>query len=259
MTIEIEATLAVCCQDPDGVLDAVYALTALGPYRLEPSGASVLEDTYYDTPEGLLARTACALRTRRERGNTLVCVKKKERTTMGLLAEREETETPWCDRRFDAVARLLSEICPSRPLEEGLFDPTDPEATLARLGYFPVQSRQTVRRVLVARHGDAPPGEMTAKVCLDRVTYRIMGRNLVHREIEVEAGGGTDAAHAVAIAGLLRKRLGGVLFPWPHNKLLTGFAFSELASCGLLRPETFERGLSRGDYELISRRLSASP
>jgi len=72
-------------------------------------------------------------------------------------------------------------------------------------------------------------------VAIDAVTYRLPGAEVLHHEVEIEAGdrSGIDTVETL-VRGLI-SRFGRALRPWSHGKLVTGRAVEELMKLGVLR------------------------
>ncbi len=63
--LEREATLLICSDRPETVYQEIASLTAIGAYKLIPGEPQLLEDHYFDTPDGKLSARKWGLRLRR--------------------------------------------------------------------------------------------------------------------------------------------------------------------------------------------------
>jgi hypothetical protein len=247
MPREIEAKMVVVGADPEAILERVSGLESLGPYLMSPGGSGTLEDTYYDTPARSLSAKACALRTRRSGQETFLCIKMDEHASGDGMTDREEIELAWSVQGLRRIEGFMSDLGNMCGRWEGLFERCTEREILAALGLYPIQHRRTSRRVLAARLKGS--GAACAVLCLDRVAYETDRGVVLHREIEVEASPGGDAAHVREIAGSLVQCMGDALMPWPYNKLLTGAALEVLAERRMLDTGRTTLGLTRRDYE----------
>ena len=255
MPLEIEATLVVLWQDPESVFGMIAGLSSIGTYRLEGAGTVTVEDTYYDTPSMSLMRSGAAVRIRRMGDLVLFCAKQDERTDASGAATRHEWESAWSRRCIPLITAAAAENAAEVSVD---FCEDAPGRTLEQAGLRPIQTRVTVRRKIRAREGSSPEDRVVALVCLDTVSYEMPGGTFIHREIEVEASEAPDAGHVHVITRLLQEYLGDAVKPWPHNKLITGFALQFLESPrGSRRPGTPTRDLGPDDYKAIGTIISA--
>ena len=228
MAEEVELTLRITSEQPGEVLREIAAVRSMDRYRLIPGSTIEIHDAYFDTPEFGLGKGGYALRVRRQDGPFMLALKGRERKYGHGGVSRLEIEGPWSEEILEEAARELG---------HGLvkvqgFDRTDPFATLARMGFEMIQSRQTVRTLMdvLCEHAERPFGEMA----LDRVCYQAAGRGYLHHEIEIEAKGENSKGTVEGFAACLIRTFPGLLTPWEHNKLITGFALEELFRRGEL-------------------------
>lgn len=251
--IEVEATLAVCSEEPAALMEELAGLDRLGPFRLRWLGAARLRDVYFELPDDGLRERGVALRLRREEDAWTLTLKADARATAGGAVERTEVEGAWTEEGVAPVAaELAGRGLDAAGLRAAAGRP-DPVEAMQRAGFRVVQDRRTLRR-RAAVTGAAGPDEEVAELAADTVRYRARGgRTVVHREVEVEAAPGAPAALADRVAAGLRQRFGDDLRPWAHSKLATGRALAELdpptGPDGALRP---------GAYDELERRIGGS-
>jgi len=216
-TRETEATLLVVPEHRRSTLAHVAGLTSVAGYRLGRSTAVRIEDTYFDTPDGVLRRARLALRLRKVDGRTLVALKGQPVKVRGGAVRRLEMERPWSTRSAKEVLAAASRYGVSRPGRRFLAG--RPQQTMTGLGFAVIQRRGTLRlvREMVARSG-----EVVAELDIDAVTYRLGSVRARLHELEIEAhsrsGEGAVAAAGTALLRMLPRRLER----WPHSKLATG-------------------------------------
>lgn len=283
---EVEATLLIRPGGPapPGVTEAeIAALGRLGGARLEEGGTSVLRDVYLDTPDRHLRERRLALRLRSSGGEATLALKGEDRPLAGGGLERLEIEAPWSREALAEVRAALAwrEVelpepgaagatpadgaGPRPPVSRsgGAHDPrhpgrggAGPEQVLAAMGLRAVQRRDTTRRVrrIVPAGETEPAGELV----VDRVGFRTPdGRELVHREVEVEGTGPGAHLLVAEVSSALLDRFPGRLRRWDHGKLATGEAVAALAGRGELEgPAPPGRGPTAEDYERIERLLA---
>lgn len=224
--LEVEATLAVVGPDAAVVVDRIRHLTHLIGCALEPRPPQRLRDVYVDRGDGELRGAGAALRVRfPDAGRPVLGLKAEMRRLEGGGVERRERERTWGPdawRMLEAELERFGLSPPAIDLDAG----DEPLEALGRSGFDVVQDRETLRRpARLVRDG-----ERVAEIALDEVRYRFAGRELVHREVEVEAvGEGPPARDAVARAAReLADRFAPALRRWDHSKLATGRALERL-------------------------------
>lgn len=261
---EVEAALAVCAEEPMGVVRRILGLREAG-LPLEPRSERRFRDVYLDTAERALRERGLALRIRREGDAEQVTLKGEGRALPGGGVERLEVEASATGRGleelWEAAAREGVELPgeprgrPSGPpgseagAATGFAAPSAAGEVLRGMGFRVVQERRTLRRRRAVLRPDAA-GE-AGELAVDRVEFRLPGGTVLHREVEVE-GLGPDAGRVVErVAGALRDRFPGALRPWDHSKLATGEALEALAD------ETGLEALARADGSLRLRAYDA--
>ncbi len=250
MAIEIESTLVVSSHDPQGVLGRIASLKAFGAYRLEPGAPLHLYDRYFDTAEGDLHRQSVALRLRNTGEGFSVCLKGRERFDRQGAVHRLEIEEPWTRQGLEVLAAGLAR-CGLAGTYTGAFA-SDPRQVLEGLRLQVIQERGTLRQVRQVYRQDSS-GAALAEMALDTVSYRPLGRELRHHEVEIEGRAGGDCSALHELTGLLLKAFAGELRAWPHNKLVTGLALEELLGGGLLPGLSAQTGCIAPEwYDLIA-------
>lgn len=257
---EVEATLLVAPEGGEELAAEVAGVEDVAGYRVRRRAPSVLEDLYFDTPGDELGRRGFALRLRRTEGAALVAVKGDELRLPDGAVRRLELERRWSGEALAEIGEVLSGRGIEPPAagwpgageaaEAGGVGPgapgageappsgdgdAGPAAALEGLGFVVVQRRRTLRRrgAIEPPDGDGP----VAELAVDRVGYRLRsgrGPTVVHREVEVEGAGAGSGAVVSDVSRGLRRRFGGALRPWRHDKLATGRALDHLAEAGEL-------------------------
>jgi len=237
---EIEATLLIQSDDPEGVAAEIAQLEKIGSWRVEQQPSLAIHDLYFDTPDARLQLQRLSLRFRKIDGESKLTLKGGgEETDWGAL-RRTEIESPWS---LDALRKVLTEIKGFEDTEITGLPESDPVAALQKLDLQIIQNRKTnrtVRNILDSHHN------VVAELALDRVTYTFEEQQILHYEIEVEAkGGNVDSVHE--ITRHLKSLNETKLRSWPYSKLATGKAIEALMakgtvelSEGLLSPESFK-------------------
>lgn len=244
---EVESTLAIVGREADAVADRIRHLRRVAGCAVEPAPPRRLRDVYFDR-HGELRRAGLALRVRfPDAADPVLGLKGPARHLEGGGVERRERERRWGEGAWPAVAEELERAGLSLPSPASRPE-EDPLAALRAAGYRVVQDRATLRRpARLVRDGEA-----VAELALDAVRFRVAGRELVHREVEVEAlgEGGAGAELVGAAAAALLERFGSVLRRWDHSKLATGRALEALVGGGEdlpvgdqgeLLPEAYDR------------------
>jgi len=190
MTLEREHKYLVSGEFPNPTqLQTAWAEAGV---TLRPAGTRDQHDTYFDTPERALRAAGAALRVRRFGTETLATYKGPGKVS-GSLHVREEIELPFVS-----------------PWPEPI------RAKLASLGVGeaqPLLSLHTTRTRHVLARADGTP---LAELSFDEVTATHGDREVMFRELELEAHPGTPEAPFEVLAGSLT-RLG--LVPHAGDKL----------------------------------------
>ena len=251
---EVEATLAIVGPDAGDVADRIRHLRRLAGCAVDPDPPRRLRDVYFDR-DGRLRRAGLALRVRfPDAGDPVLGLKGEARRLEGGGIERRERERRWGREAWSAIAEELERAgltAPSPPPDEG----EDPVGALRAAGYGVVQDRVTMRRPARLLLG----GEAVAELALDAVHFPVGGRELVHREVEVEAGpadGRRDGLLAATASELL-DRFRPALRRWDHAKLATGWALEALFGEGDELPVRTTGGLSADVYDRLEAWLAA--
>ncbi len=245
---EIEATLAICSEEPEAVAARVAGLTELAGCRLDPKGTLVIRDRYFDSPEFALARAGWGFRLRECNGELFVALKgPAERTDWGGLV-RSEREGPWNRETLERMYCVWADLGLIAGSHAASTD--DPLRTMANLGLKVIQDRFTrreVRDVLPFAGTDA----RLAELVVDAVTYEFPDLAVRHLEVEIEAKSDGSSELLGAMVKELLTLFGDSLRIWEHNKLATGLALGYLRDKGdltgllgkahTLRPHAYDR------------------
>lgn len=252
---EVELSLVVTADEPEGVFRRLARLRELGAYTLRPRGSERIVDRYFDTSDGALRERGLALRLRAVNGTTLVGLKGPRRSRSTQTEDRFEQERPFSPEAVREIGKRIG--LELRALEPTAMDTDGPDEILAALlGVHLIQRRETVRLLRDVADSGEPTDPVLAELVLDRVRFEVGDREIRHYEIEVEAkrtGRGTRAAKEIA-AGLL-ERYRGDLAEWPYGKLPTGRAIEDLLVRGELRDLGPDGALMPGAYDQIRRCL----
>ncbi len=254
---EIEACLAFVGAERPELFEALAVTRDFAGLRVGPATCSELRDAYFDTPGHDLARADMALRWRRRaRGGDLeqLLTWKGPASQVGASGvTRAELEGPASSELLQALleqARQSGAALAFVPRSDG----EDPERWLTEAGLVCVQERETSRTS--APLFDAA-GNERCELALDLVRYHAGDVSVSHRELELEARGGTGFAEVEALAAQLVAAHPGELRSWPWSKTALGAALEALASSGELGALVDGDELTPRGYELVAARLGA--
>jgi len=266
---EVEVKLVAGGPTAREIVDDVAGAGIEG-FTLSSAGALILHDRYFDTnvfsetERGKLARGGIVFRVRDvqagERHETLLTVKGTSRTIRGRAIERIEVERPWPSNEAGEVFELLASCGVLLPRVAGAWrvDPDVPfGSTLEALGLVVLQDRTTHRRRRLARRADAPPpAKPSVELSIDRVTFHVAHRYIVHHEIELEAlEDGSSGDLDALVEALCAKHPG--LQASLLSKLEIGIGLSLLDEEGLLERYVPGDELPSGAFEMLARRLTS--
>lgn len=211
-------------------------------------------DRYFDLPGGALARGDRALRLRALRGELFLTGKGPARVLDGSVVARVEVELPWSPEALELCLEHLARSGLELALPAGGV-PEDPDAALAALGLHEVQRRATTRRAAQLERDGAAIGELV----LDEVRYLAGDREVLHREVELEARGATGADELVRLVDALGADDPDAWRAWPWSKTALGAALEALEAAGALAgllagDELTLRGYDRVDAWLTAER-----
>ncbi len=229
---EIEATLAICAENPERVVAKLQQLSSIGSYGLRPIPPLAIGDVYLDLAGRELGELGLGLRIRTVGQQTLITLKGPKDFVVGGGASREEFERPWSPETLLLVLdRLETAGLDVRRPGVGLLG-RDPLEVMAGLGFEPTQIRKTKRRPRdVVHEGD--PSTALAELVIDSVAYEIGGRTILHHEIEIEVKPAGDITVMQTVADELLASE-PCLRRWDHGKRATGRAIEELLDRGSL-------------------------
>jgi len=238
---EIEATLLICGNSPQQLVDDVITLTDIGIYHLNPPMKLSITDCYFDTLTDILSLAGFNLRIRTQNEDKLVTLKGNPVQLSEDVSERMEIERPWSPDGLQEVLGILANN--NVVLQEGKsgYD-THPHEVLNKLGLDLIQKRQNNR---TARNiTDTRSKEHVAEMAVDQVTYQFGPDVVCHYELEVEVKDKGNASDVQSIMDGLKKMYPSDLHPWFNGKLSTGLAIESLCKDNRLQ------GLIRKDHSL---------
>ena len=256
ITTEYEATLAVCSEHPFAVVKELAQIEAMGGLQLGPRKTRSIRDVYFDTPEGELSTRHAVLRIRRIDREWRIALKGPSSATGRALVSRSELELPWSQKALERIEIELATYGLSVDWAE--FSPDNPRATLLESGFRAIQDRSVQRMVrdIIPEGTRVRAGEML----IDSVTYRLADGDIIHHEIEVEAGNVHFVDTVELLVTHLGARFGRALRPWDCGKLVTGRAVEELLRLDFLEHSVDDHGcLLPRAYDIICSYLRCSP
>jgi inorganic triphosphatase YgiF len=246
MAEEIELTFRIVSQNPQGVFLDIASRHSIARYRLITRGSFEIQDTYLDTAKFDLGKSNYALRLRRQSNTVLLALKGREQVTPWGGISRLEIEGPWSG---EILRQIEQELGLNFRDPKALGD-DNPLETLCAMGFMVIQSRKTNRTLFDVFFQSED--KAFSEIALDRVCYEVEGKGCLHYEIEVEAKAEDRQGRLSDFAGCLQQAFPGLLQPWEHNKLITGFALEELMHQGeLLQAHDEENMLSLTSYDKI--------
>ncbi len=227
--VELEAKLAIVSERAATIADAISRLSEVGAYKLLPRPEVTVRDIYLDTEDGRLLDRRLNLRIRLVASDAFITVKGRDKSTARGM-EREEYEAPWSGAALEQGLSMLNGLgvaLPDPPPEFG----NDPLAVMARMGFRPIQERETCRRArAVVRAGLNTP---VAELAVDAVEFCLSGGSVRHYEVEVELEEAGEATVIGEVVAELTSRW-PELRPWPYSKVATGSAVEALLRQGRL-------------------------
>jgi hypothetical protein len=230
--LEREATLLICSDRPETVYQEIASLTAVGAYKLVPGKSQLLEDHYFDTPDGNFSAKKWGLRLRRIGNDLWITLKGPSKETAWGGRERAETEALWSKTAVAEVAKELSRQGVELNLQGEDVEHSDPMEVMTLSGLVVIQRRNTRRAASAVISG--ADGMVQAELAADSVAYFFPETEILHYEVEIESKGPNGPAAAEAIAEYLLAEYSPELKRWHHDKLATGWAIRELLTGGSL-------------------------
>ena len=231
--IELEATLIICAENPQEVVNNLSNLTSIATYLLLPQKAQEIHDLYLDTPDRVLQDRKFALRIRDLGSTRWITLKGPSQTTDWGGMERLEIEMPWS---HDAVRRVLEELW-EREIRlwwpQGITS-DHPSEVLSQAGLEVIQDRESHRTVRNLVPVDEERSQALAELAIDSVIYHFREQEVRHYEVEIEAkarDGSTVVQTAIeSFIALYRS----ALRRWNYSKLVTGKAIENMVREGTL-------------------------
>ncbi|MDB4895553.1 MAG: hypothetical protein JWN15_1815 [Firmicutes bacterium] len=188
---------------------------ALAGYPMGPVNKLEIQDLYFDTADGALAKAGAGLRCRVVNGQPYVTLKINQFQD-GALTRREEFEEPLSQDRLDWVLGHVKEQVGEGPFPAEEFAAGRPCATLAPV--VRVDSARLTR-----------PVGAVAQLVMDMIEYPGLSIN-PYFEIELEAASGKTGEQAIRrIEQELYALAGGDLAPATVSKLERGLKLKEKA------------------------------
>ena len=254
--LEIEATLAICSENPELIATELAGLRAVGPYSLIPMPDLAIRDVYLDLADHALRSHGFGLRIRHFGGSHLITLKGKAQDVEGGGRSREEIELIWSEKALNSIAARLAEtgLVLSAPSEDQNQD--NPLIILSKMGFVADQTRDTIRRprnVIV----EGQPMAVLAEMVVDSVSFHLHGGVFRHHEVEIESkkDGGVEVMQRISKE--LLSEWPAALRVWDHGKRSTGKAvealFEERGATGLVDRTG---NLVPQAYDLIAAHLS---
>lgn len=250
-SIEVEVRRVLVGPARAEALAGLAALRELGGATWSGFELREQRDRYFDLPGGELAAADRALRLREVGGGTLLTCKGPAEVHEGSVIARAEVEGPWSADALERALALLEQgglSLPVPPPELGA-----PEPVLRALGLVEVQLRETTRRAARLERG----GVGVAELALDEVRYRAGSRRVLHREVELEALGGTEPDGLLELVRGLEAGRAADLRPWPWSKTALGVALEALEAGGELAALVIGEELTPAGYDRVDGWLSA--
>jgi inorganic triphosphatase YgiF len=225
VNIETELKLVVIADRPDLTARSISELRVLGPFALIEPHEIILNDAYFDSPNGALGRKSWALRLRESSGEVLICLKGKSRVLGGGAIARTEIEQKWSEEARCSMERELKSLGVIEKLPAGRCG----ELTLMDAGLIPIQRRRTERNARSIAIPSAEGGiETVAELAVDTSIFRFGPIKVVHYEVEIELYPGGDEAILGDAARELTRRFPNELERKSWNKLALGRALETL-------------------------------
>ncbi len=253
---ELEACLLVLGTQRAQWCSALESNASLGSLTSGKLERRELCDTYFDSAaQGQLKAAEMALRLRRQTvggvTSELLTWKGKGQRKGASGVERAELEAPATRGFLQQLFAVLRDAGIEAP-EAVESDSTRPEDWLLSAGFQPVQSRSTERSAVLLV--DAK-GEARCELAIDRVTYLIARRRVVHYELELEAVGEAQLVEVEGLANELISQHRDLLRPWPWSKTALARALEQLEERGELAALLVGDTLNPEGYDAIETRL----
>jgi hypothetical protein len=252
-TNEMEATLIICSENPEEVVQRIAELSSINDYRIIPQQTKKIHDTYFDNPDFALNAAKMALRIREFGETRLITLKGPSQLTDWGAVERLEVEQQWGQ---DALMAIIEELGNKKIHLPGVpqdFNVTNPLAAMTHMGLKVIQNRHTqrqIRNIVFANNDDSP---VLAELAIDSVVYDFDNQKLRHYEVEIEAKMQDGANVLKPVIEELDKTFEPILRVWGYSKLATGKAINELLIRGDLE-DFFDssNNLKPGAYDKIA-------
>jgi len=256
--VEIEACLAVVGDARAAVFERVIAASNSAGLQLGAWERRELHDRYFDLEGGLLAQASSALRwrtcTSRASSRDFLTLKGPAQGSDPLQIVRAEYEAEWSDAGLRSIIAHLPELgCDAIAIPPG--SSAAPERALQALGFQLIQARTTTRLLAASSDDEGPAVELA----LDHVLYDLPGRQIQHRELEVEALRGGVGHRVTTVAQHFLARFPDDLRPWRWSKTALARALEVLHERGELADVLDGEELTRAGYDSVERVLEDLP
>jgi inorganic triphosphatase YgiF len=230
---EVEAALLFSSNNMKVVLEKIQHLILNRSYMVVREGTEKIHDLYYDTSDRKLGSQKIQLRVRILHEKHHKVTLKVVKTTRKNYSDRIEIERNWSIRAFRDILSNLNKMNIKFQGAEGYYD-NDPKVTFSNLGLLMIQNRKTKRESLSAVNKTS--GQIELEFDID-MTSILLGGNHEFRfsELEIESKKSSNKKNLKKIVIEILK------FPefmsWPHSKLETGIAITNLFNNKLLEPK----------------------
>jgi hypothetical protein len=233
IVLEREATILICSETPEAVYTEIAGLSAIDGYELVPGEPQILEDHYFDTPDGKFRAKKWGLRLRRIGPDFWITLKGPPKQTEWGGRERAEIEARWSDKSLAGIVQELFDLGIETNFQKEALSESDPLPVMMRAGLVIIQRRDTRRAASAVI--SCEDGKVRAEMAADSVIYYFSEGVIRHYEVEIEAKDPDGSKAAEVLAKYLLARYSPELRRWPHDKLVTGWAVRELLARGSLK------------------------
>ena len=178
--IELEAKLIVCSKRPLQIFAEIAELKKVENYYLIPKETILLQDVYWDNPNGSLQKNKISLRTRSENSKKNITIKGATEITSWGAVKRKETEVPWTQNGYDKIIEELVQSSINVPDVSENFNIDSSKTSLKNLGFIVIQDRKTKRQVINIKSENEKP--ILAEFVLDSVNIQNASSSLEDEE-----------------------------------------------------------------------------
>ena len=229
---EVEAALLFSSSNMKVVLEKIQHLIRNRSYVIVKKGKKEIHDLYYDTPDRKLGSQKIQLRVRTFHKEDYRVTLKVVKTIKKNYSDRMEIERNWSKQAFHDILNNLCKMNIMLYGAEGYYN-SDPKVTFSNIGLLIIQNRKTKREIIGAVNKTS--GQIELEFDID-MTSILVGEDheFWFSELEIESKKSANEKNLEEIViEILR-------FPefmsWPHSKLETGIAITNLFNSKLLEP-----------------------